>query len=64
MPPVLFGVEHLWKVAASVTVAFDSETTGLQPVVGGLRLLQIGARDRAIVVIDCWELDEKGWQQV
>jgi len=60
--PVLFGVEHLWKVAPSVTVAFDSETTGLQPVVGGLRLLQIGARDRAIVVIDCWELDEHGWQ--
>lgn len=62
--PVLFGVEHLWKVAPSVTVAFDSETTGLQPVVGGLRLLQIGARDRAIVVIDCWELDERGWQTV
>jgi DNA polymerase I-like protein with 3'-5' exonuclease and polymerase domains len=62
--PVLFGVEHLWKVAPSVTVAFDSETTGLQPVVGGLRLLQIGARDRAIVVIDCWELDERDWQTV
>lgn len=62
--PVLFGVEHLWKVAPSVTVAFDSETTGLQPVVGGLRLLQIGARDRAIVVIDCWELDERGWKSL
>ena len=62
--PVLFGVEHLWKVAPSVTVAFDSETTGLKPVRGGLRLLQIGARDRAIVVIDCWELDGCGWQTV
>lgn len=47
-----------------MTVAFDSETTGLQPERGGLRLLQLGARDRPIVLIDCWELDEEGWAVV
>lgn len=62
--PVLFGVEHLSKVESATTIAFDSETTGLQPVVGGLRLLQIGASGCAVVVIDCWELDEQGWQAV
>lgn len=62
--PVLFGVEHLCEIATAATVAFDSETTALQPVVGGLRLLQLGARDRAVVVIDCWELDDSGWQKV
>lgn len=59
--PVLFGVENLHHVSTALTVAFDTETTGLQPVCGGLRLVQIGARDRAIVVIDCWKLDHEGW---
>jgi DNA polymerase I-like protein with 3'-5' exonuclease and polymerase domains len=47
-----------------MTVAFDSETTGLQPEEGGLRLLQLGARDCPIVLIDCWELDLAGWDAV
>jgi DNA polymerase-1 len=59
--PVLFGIENLHHLNTALTVAFDSETTGLQPQVGGLRLLQLGALDRAIVVIDCWELDHAGW---
>lgn len=59
--PVLFGIENLHHVSTALTVAFDTETTGLQPVCGGLRLVQIGARDRAIVVIDCWKLDHEGW---
>jgi DNA polymerase I-like protein with 3'-5' exonuclease and polymerase domains len=58
---VLFGIENLHHVSTALTVAFDTETTGLQPVCGGLRLVQIGARDRAIVVIDCWKLDHEGW---
>lgn len=61
---VLFGVEHLGVLASAPVIAFDSETTGLQPVEGGLRLLQLGARGLPIVVIDCWELDEAGWQSV
>lgn len=59
--PVLFGIEHLSVLEDADLVAFDSETTGLQPVVGGLRLLQLGAADRAIVVIDCWELNSVDW---
>jgi DNA polymerase I-like protein with 3'-5' exonuclease and polymerase domains len=47
-----------------MTVAFDTETTGLQPEEGGLRLLQLGARDCPIVLIDCWELDLAGWDAV
>lgn len=61
---VLFGVEHLALLRTASVVAFDSETTGLQPVEGGLRLLQLGARGLPIVVIDCWELDEAGWELV
>lgn len=63
-PGVLVGVEHLHTLATAITVAFDSETTGLQPEWGGLRLLQLGARDCPIVLIDCWELDLAGWAAV
>ena len=63
-PPFLLGVGHLHRLATAMTVAFDSETTGLQPEEGGLRLLQLGARDCPIVLIDCWELDLAGWDAV
>jgi len=63
-PDVLLGVGHLHTLATAITVAFDSETTGLQPEWGGLRLLQLGARDCPIVLIDCWELDLAGWSAV
>ena len=64
LPNFLLGVEHLHTLATAMTVAFDTETTGLQPEEGGLRLLQLGARDCTIVLIDCWELDEAGWAAV
>jgi len=63
-PPFLLGVEHLHTLTTAMTVAFDSETTGLQPEEGGLRLLQLGARNCPIVLIDCWELDLAGWDAV
>jgi DNA polymerase I-like protein with 3'-5' exonuclease and polymerase domains len=51
-------------LTTAMTVAFDTETTGLQPEEGGLRLLQLGARNCPIVLIDCWELDLEGWAAV
>ena len=63
-PTTLLGVRHLHTLATAMTVAFDTETTGLQPEQGGLRLLQLGARDCPIVLIDCWELDLAGWVAV
>lgn len=58
---VVFGIEHLDCLADADLIAFDSETTGLQPTLGGLRLLQLGAPKRPVVVIDCWELDHDDW---
>lgn len=60
----LYGIEHLHTLANATTVAFDCETTGLQPVFGGLRLLQLGALDRLPVVIDCWDLEDHHWVQL
>ena len=63
-PTFLLGVGHLHTLSTAMTVAFDSETTRLQPEEGGLRLLQLGARDCPIVLIDCWDLDLAGWAAV
>ena len=60
----LQGIEHLHTLFNATTVAFDCETTGLQPVYGGLRLLQLGALDRMPVVIDCWDLEDHHWQDL
>ena len=60
----LQAIEHLHTLANATTVAFDCETTGLQPVNGGLRLLQLAALDRMPVVIDCWDLEDHQWQYV
>jgi DNA polymerase I-like protein with 3'-5' exonuclease and polymerase domains len=57
----LYGIEHLHTMFNATTVAFDCETTGLQPVFGGLRLLQLAALDRTPVVIDCWDLSDEDW---
>ena len=56
-----FGVEHLDKVFHATTIAFDTETCQLQPQVGKLRLLQLGAEStKSIVVIDLFNTDEDG----
>ncbi len=60
----LYGIEHLHTLANATTIAFDCETTGLQPVFGGLRLLQLGAIDRLPVVIDCWDLEDHHWVEL
>jgi DNA polymerase I-like protein with 3'-5' exonuclease and polymerase domains len=60
----LQGIEHLHTLFNATTVAFDCETTGLQPVFGGLRLLQLAALDRMPVVIDCWDLEDHHWQDL
>ena len=59
---VLQGLENLDKIDTSVELAFDCETTGLRPVRGGLRLLQLGCLARkTILLIDCFELEDRGW---
>ena len=59
------GLDHLHLLNTACTIAFDSETTGLKPTRGGLRLLQFGCKtSKTIVMIDCWDLVEKGWEVV
>lgn len=60
----LFGLEYLHTLQNATTVAFDCETTGLQPKFGGLRLLQLAALDRLPVVIDCWALEDHHWVEL
>jgi DNA polymerase I-like protein with 3'-5' exonuclease and polymerase domains len=60
----IFGVHGLATLATATTVAFDCETLQLQPEIGKLRLLQFAAIDRDPVVIDCFDLDEDGWDKV
>ena len=59
-----FGVQHLHTLENADLVAFDCETTGLQPAAGGMRLLQFAADGEFPVVIDCWELDDGGWERL
>lgn len=56
---ILYGVENLSVLDKATHVAFDTETTGLRPTPGGLRLLQLAAERCGVVVIDLWELDEE-----
>lgn len=58
---ILFGIEHLSTLEGAKTVAFDVETTGLQPTFGGLRLLQLCTLGQAPVVIDCFQLETNDW---
>jgi len=60
----LYGIEHLHTMFNATTVAFDCETTGLQPKFGGLRLLQLAALDREPVVIDCWDIEDHHWVEL
>lgn len=58
----LQGIQHLSRFDSAELIAFDCETTGLQPVYGGLRLLQLASPsvDQPLV-IDCWELSDDDW---
>ena len=57
---VYYGIENLHLLDTCITIAFDTETLQLQPEKGKLRLLQIGCKERnTIIVIDCFELEEK-----
>ena len=60
----LFGIEHLATLRDAKLIAFDCETTQLQPEEGKMRLLQLATFERPPVVIDCWDLDETGWTQL
>jgi len=61
---ILFGIEHLSTLEGATTVAFDVETTGLQPTQGGLRLLQLCTHGKTPVVIDCFELETSDWIEI
>jgi len=61
---ILQGIEHLHTLEDATFVAFDVETTGLQPKLGGLRLLQLATFGKDPVVIDCWDLDDDGWREL
>ena len=58
------SIDELATLANALTVAFDCETTQLQPEMGKMRLLQFAALDRHPVVLDCWELSESDWEKV
>ena len=60
----LQGIEHLHTLADEKLIAFDSETTQLQPKMGGMRLLQLGAPGKPPVVLDCFLLDDNDWIEV
>lgn len=58
----LQGIQHLSRFDKAELIAFDCETTGLQPVYGGLRLLQLASPSvEQPLVIDCWQLSDDDW---
>jgi DNA polymerase-1 len=59
------GFQHLTRFRDAKVVAFDCETTGIQPVFGGLRLLQLASPEVELpLVIDCWELKDEEWVEL
>ena len=58
---ILQGIEHLHTLDDASFVAFDVETTGLQPKFGGLRLLQLATFGKPAVVLDCWSFSDEDW---
>ena len=58
---ILQGIEHLHTLDGADFVAFDVETTGLQPKYGGLRLLQLATFGQPPVVMDCWSFSDDDW---
>ena len=62
---VFYGIENLHRLNTCSSISFDTETTQLQPKKGGLRLIQLGSYTaKTIVVIDCFDLEEKDWDQL
>ena len=60
---VYYGIGELHRLNTSISVAFDTETLQLQPEQGKLRLIQLGSLvDRTIVLIDCFQLEDKDWE--
>ena len=56
---ILQGIEYLHTLDDAELIAFDVETTGLQPRIGGLRLLQLATPGKPPVVIDMWKLEKE-----
>jgi len=63
-PETLHGIEFLHWLEDSDVIAFDTETTALKPKTGGLRLLQLAAPGKPVIVIDMWELEPEDWVQI
>jgi DNA polymerase I-like protein with 3'-5' exonuclease and polymerase domains len=61
---VFSSIDELATLTNALTIAFDCETTQLQPELGKMRLLQFAALDRHPIVLDCWELDDDGWEKI
>ena len=60
---VFYGIEELHRLSTSSSICFDTETLKLQPEKGKLRLIQLGSYTaKTIVLIDCFDLEEKDWQ--
>jgi len=57
----LKGLKYLPSLCEAETIFFDCETTGLQPVFGGLRLLQLATFQAPPVVLDCWDFKGDDW---
>jgi len=59
------GFRHLELFHGAKVIAFDCETTGIQPTFGGLRLLQLASPEVELpLVIDCWELSDEQWVEL
>ena len=62
---VYYGIEHLHRLNTSISIALDTETLQLQPEQGKLRLIQLGCKvNQTIVIIDCFDLEDKDWEQL
>ena len=60
-----FGIKHLDVLEHATLIAFDTETTQLEPKSGGLRLLQLASDTlQTVVVIDFFELEDKDFTRL
>lgn len=60
-----YGIEHLDLLEHATLIAFDTETTQLEPKSGGLRLLQLGSdTSKTVVVIDFFDLQESDFPRL